>query len=60
MWNQLAALERLAQGDAVVAFIDAGALPTPLWLPRTIDWAGIRHRVNGPQDVIVERREEAW
>ncbi|HZZ60137.1 MAG TPA: glycosyltransferase family 2 protein [Roseiarcus sp.] len=28
-------------------------------LSRTIDWAGIRYRVNGPQDVIVERREAA-
>jgi hypothetical protein len=28
-------------------------------LSRTIDWAGIRYRVNGRQSVIVERREEA-
>jgi len=27
-------------------------------LSRTIEWAGIRYRVNGPQDVIVERRAE--
>ena len=25
-------------------------------LSRTIDWAGVRYRVNGPQNVIVERR----
>jgi hypothetical protein len=27
-------------------------------LSRTIDWAGVRYRVNGPQSVIVEGREE--
>jgi hypothetical protein len=25
-------------------------------LSRTIDWAGIRYRVNGPQDIVVTRR----
>ena len=34
--NQLAALERLKPDDAIVAFIDADALPTPLWLPRLV------------------------
>ena len=28
-------------------------------LSRTIEWAGIRYRVNGPQSVIVERRDRA-
>jgi len=28
-------------------------------LSRTIDWAGVRYRVNGPQSVIVEGREES-
>jgi hypothetical protein len=23
---------------------------------RRIDWAGVRYRLNGPQDVIIERR----
>ncbi len=36
VWNQLAALESLEPGDEIVAFIDADALPTPLWLPRLI------------------------
>ena len=36
VWNQLAALDRLEPDDEVVAFIDADALPTPLWLPRLI------------------------
>ncbi len=35
--------------------LSAAAAP----LSRTIDCAGIRYRINGPQDVIVERREEA-
>ncbi len=34
--NQLAALERLKPDDAIVAFIDADALPTPLWLARLV------------------------
>ena len=34
--NQLAALERLKPDDAIVAFIDADSLPTPLWLPRLV------------------------
>jgi hypothetical protein len=29
-------------------------------LARTIDWAGIRYRVDGPQSVIVERRDDGW
>ena len=36
VWNQLAALDWLEPDDEVVAFIDADALPTPLWLPRLI------------------------
>ena len=36
VWNQLAALERLRPDDAIVAFIDADTLPTPLWLPRLV------------------------
>src|SRR5271166_5600454 len=34
--NQLAALERLKPDDAIVTFIDADALPTPLWLARLV------------------------
>jgi Glycosyl transferase family 21 len=34
--------------------LSAAAAP----LTRTIDWAGIRYRVNGPQSVIVEGRDE--
>ena len=34
--------------------LSAAAAP----LSRTIDWAGVRYRVNGPQSVIVEGREE--
>src|SRR5271166_1412986 len=34
--NQLAALERLKPDDAIVAFIDADALPTPIWLARLV------------------------
>lgn len=29
-------------------------------LSRTIDWAGIRYRVNARQSVVIERRESAW
>ena len=36
VWNQLAALERLAPDDEIVAFIDADTAPTPLWLPRLV------------------------
>ncbi len=36
VWNQLAALERLEPDDEIVAFIDADALPTPVWLSRLI------------------------
>ena len=36
VWNQLAALDRLAPADEIVAFIDADTLPTPLWLPRLV------------------------
>ncbi|HKN27651.1 MAG TPA: glycosyltransferase [Roseiarcus sp.] len=38
----------------LVHALSAAAAP----LSRTIEWAGIRYRVNGPQSVIVERREE--
>ena len=36
VWNQLAALDRLAEADEIVAFVDADTLPTPLWLPRLV------------------------
>ena len=29
-------------------------------LSRTISWAGIRYRMNGPQDVVVEARSDPW